>query len=185
MCLDNEYYTRCEELYHLILKAYIDKSIIVATEQESVKHLADNSFESRKSDVLGHLIELAKNDLALTVWKIYCDNDNRANTLKHLNAYLNSKEICLHKKTKLSQKFDDLISELDAFRKKFLAHNDSGRTNVSLPLSELYLVLDEIRNIYNDLCSPFIDDRVQKIKDEDCYCIEINTALGMMLLQSN
>lgn len=181
MNIDNDYFNRCDDIYSLILKAYVDKSIIVAIDKIcNPDHIVDNSLGNRTVNVYKHLRELAKYDLAMTLWQVYCDKNVKANTLSHLNTYLSQKGFCTNKKTKVSRQYNMLLNNLNLIRKEFLAHNDFNKSNTKISIKELYELLFEIKEIYNNLCDANIDGRVRRITDGECNCIEINTAIGMI-----
>jgi len=178
----DEYYSLCEELYHLILKAYIDKALLEAIEMNnSVIKQSLMVMERRSFNVLGHICELIKSDLALTIWKVYFDNDGKAGTLKKLSRLLrNSFNTATDNNhfAKLSKKYSGIQLELNILRNEFLSHNDQRKSGAKIELSDLYSVLDELKEMYNSLCDTSVDKRVRKITPQDTGAISFNSVLG-------
>lgn len=172
--IDDVYFERCNELYHLILKAYIDKNLIKTIEVKRSK-MEKNFY------VVGHVCELLKADLALTIWKIYLDNDKKANTIKNLNSYICTTYSKTKASTKLPKHYNESLKNLCEARSQFIAHNDISKCDTKITMNELYKILDEIRKIYNALCNESIDDRVIPILDCDIYALELKTILSALV----
>lgn len=86
MSRNEKYYRRYEDICSLILMAYHDLYLIQTIDEIKPTH---TSIGGSTLHVLSHICELAKADLALTIWKIFLDgNSNKANTLNTLNKRL-------------------------------------------------------------------------------------------------
>ena len=45
----------------------------------------EGACKTRAYPVLGHISSMLKKDLCLVIWKVYCDEDKKANTIQTLN----------------------------------------------------------------------------------------------------
>ena len=131
--------------------------------------------------VVGHICELLKADLALTIWKIYLDNDKKANTIKNLNNYICTAYSKTKVPTKLPKHYNESLENLCEARSQFIAHNDVSKCDTKVSMNELYNILDEIRKIYNSLCDKSIDNRVVHILDSDTYALELKTIFSTLV----
>ena len=68
MSRNEEYYRRYEDICSLILMAYHDLYLIPTIDEIKPTH---TSIGGSTLHVLSHICELAKADLALTIWKIF------------------------------------------------------------------------------------------------------------------
>lgn len=177
---NDEYFERCNGLYCMILRAYVDKALLV-TMENSTKSENDGSMQlgKRSYHVLGHICELLKYDLALTIWKIYIDNNTKANTVKHLNGYMYKLKMGTKKSVNLSHNYDAVCDDIESMRHAFLGHNDLKKCNKKIDVKTMYDILDEIREVYNALCDPAIDDRVTRVEEKDVGGINLNAFLGL------
>ena len=109
---DEEYYKRINNIYSLLVKAYMDKYILESIEhfkkEKQDKQEKNSFFYNNTVFTLIHICELAKADLALELWKMYYDNKAQANTIKQLKNYLNS-EYKLRLYPKMAKFIEDKI----------------------------------------------------------------------------
>lgn len=182
---NEDYFERCNGLYNLIYTAYLDKSLLKMIDliDDSIK-AGKIALKKQSSDVLKHLCDLIKRDIALTIWKIYLD-DSKANTIKQLNAFvykLTNKKISI----KLSPKYNKVCEDIAKMRNKTLSHADLQRSNSAIIMNDAFDILDELKNMYNDMCDITIDDRVQQLEKKDIAAIDFKAFGGFlpMLLSS-
>lgn len=176
---NDEYYNRCNGIYHLLVKAYMDREMLRAMGIHNHAVSDGNIVLGKNSHyVLEHICELAKADLALCVYKMYVDNDAKANTLQHLrNCYRDTCGAC-SVKVKISKKYDGLSNEIRTIRNQLLAHDDWDKRIAPFDLTNVFDALDEMKNIYNALCNTEIDDRVCRL--ENVGAIGLNTVMGLL-----
>ena len=86
---DEEYYQRQSNIGALLLQAYLDKYILESIDEfklsiskETPSGIGNTIF------MIAHICDLTKRDLALTLWKVFYDDSDDANTIKKLNRYL-------------------------------------------------------------------------------------------------
>lgn len=177
---NDDYFKRCDGLYHMILRAYVDKALLV-TMESSAKSGNDGSMQlgQRSYHVLGHICELLKYDLALTIWKIYIDDNAKANTIKHLNSFVHKLGAGTKKSTNLSKEHEVVCNDITSMRHAFLGHNDLHQCNKKIDVKTMYDILNEIKEMYNALCNTAIDDRVTRVEEKDIGGINLNTFLGL------
>ena len=183
MCTNrnDDYFVRCDNLYYLILKAYTDKFLLEAIELCN-KNIEKNNecFGKRSFNVLVHITELIKSDLALSVWKICEDNSPKANTLKRLNNFMRNAQMKKKASPKLSQKYKSIRSDLEKIRNMSIAHEDVCQSKICINIADLNDMLNEIKDKYNAFCDTAIDDRVQQITTSKINAIEFNSTLGLL-----
>ena len=180
MCkpIDKDYYNRQSNIYSLLFQAYLDKNFL-----DSVDRFKSNLPKETTSEinntifVVAHICELAKRDLALTLWKAFYDDSNDANTVKKLNRYL-FEHYGLKNKVVETENIKKIRPLIKAARHGFIAHNlmdDTGRT---LQISDLLNALEDVRTIFNDLSLKTIDYRVYPLTDEQTYSISFYEKMG-------
>lgn len=174
------YFERCNGLYCMILRAYVDKALLVTMENSTKSENGGSmQLEKRSYHVLGHICELLKYDLALTIWKIYIDNNAKANTIKHLNGFVHKLGVENKKSTNLSKEHEAVCNDITSMRHAFLGHNDLKKCNKKIDVKTMYDILDEIKEMYNALCDSAIDDRVARVEEKDMSGINLNAFLGL------
>ena len=180
--VDGEYYRRQSNIYGLLFQAYLDKYFL-----DSVDYFKANLPKERSAEinntvfVIAHICELAKKDMVLTLWKVFYDDSNDANTVKALNRYLYAKYGIKHKliETEKIKKIRPLIT---AARHGFIAHNlldDSGR---ALQISDLVGALQDIRILFNDVSLRTVDDRAHPLTDAQIYRLSFYEEIGFDLM---
>ena len=86
---DDEYYRKQLNIYSLLVQAYMDKYILESVDYFKINLPKECTDELGNTIlVIAHICDLAKTDLALTLWKVFYDNSDDANTIKRLNRYL-------------------------------------------------------------------------------------------------
>lgn len=158
-----EYCRRYNSLYSLVLQAYADMYML-----EAITELRpdSNSLDPDAFYTLRHICELIKSDFALTIWKVLIDeNDGEANTLRTLCTYLGQK-FEKRIKNKFSQLTLQIAKDIQAIRKKHLAHNDKEKSGVKIKVEDMRLVIEEVREKLNALCCPQISEEVSPIDDK-------------------
>lgn len=192
MAVGAEYYRRYEELQFLLEQAYVDIYSLEEIEKYNKSVHEDGRALTKSSfNVLGHICELLKADLGLTIWKIYSDDDAKANTIKHLSTYihLNCSDIVdasTLPKMGLPSELRDAKSRLTTLRKNHLAHNDSQKAHASIQISEMVAIVENLRTKLNGLCFTKLDARAREITDQQLLSIKFNVSfgLGMMIHKS-
>lgn len=188
--ITEEYYRRYEELQCLLERAYVNIYALQEIEHynESVQNgghvLPKSSF-----DVLGHICELLKADLGLTIWKIYFDENPKAkaNTIKSFLSYIckNCANLVngLHlPKTSLPKEFSDTEQQLKTLRNEYLAHNDTEKQHTTIKISEMIAITEHLRKVLNGLCFSDIDKRATLITDQRLLKIRYSVSLGLGMM---
>ena len=149
MCTNrnDDYFVRCDNLYYLILKAYTDKFLLEAIELCN-KNIENNNecFGKRSFNVLVHITELIKSDLALSVWKICEDKNPKANTLNRLNNFMRNAQIGKKASPNLPSRYDAICSDLTNIRKMSIAHGDVCQSKICINIADLNDMLNEIKD---------------------------------------
>ena len=176
---DEEYYKKQSNIYSLLFQAYMDKYFL-----ESVEHFKANippkttGLINNAIFVVAHICELAKKDLALTLWKTYYDDSGDANTVKQLNRYLFMNHQIKYKIVE-TENIKRIRSTLSSLRHGFIAHNLMDNDGRELQVMDIISALEDIRKIFNDLCFNTIDSRVFQFVDEKVYSISFYEKLGL------
>ncbi len=185
-----EYVQRYETLQNLLLNAYVDVfSLNEIGKFNETRGEDDRVLFQSSSHVIGHIIDLLKADLALTVWKLYSDPNPKANTIKHLGNFIkktdNNKAYCVPKMS-LSNSIKDIEKKLTTLRNTYLAHNDSAIQSVSIPLSDLECLVEDLRTKLNSMCFEQIDTGITEITNKHLNSIkfDVSFGLGLMLRRS-
>ena len=186
--ISEEYYRRYEELRCLLERAYVDIYALQEIEHYNESVQKDGHVLPRSSfDVLGHICELLKADLGLTIWKIYFDENPKANTIKSFLSYIckNCANLVngLHlPKTSLPKELRDTEKQLSILRKKHLAHNDAEKQHTTIKISELISITEHLRTVLNGLCFSDIDKRATVITDQRLLKIRCSVSLGLGMM---
>ncbi len=176
---NEEYYDRYTELQDLVLRAYIDVLSLeeitsaVGTNQDSHIEMLDVSINA-----LGHICELLKADMALTIWKIYYESYGWANNIGNLNRDFFAPR-GERRETKLPKDLKTYKAPIQTLRKEYLAHNSAEKSGTSISVQALRAVLDAIKDLLNGLCDPTLDSRVEPVTESALYTLDINVKLGL------
>lgn len=177
--LDEEYYQRQLNIYSLLFQAYLDKYVL-----DSVDYFKSNLLNENTADngnaifVIAHICDLAKRDFALTLWKVFYDDGNDANTVKKMNRYLHD-NYGLKYKIAETENIKKIRTQIKDARHGFIAHNlmnDAGR---KLKVSDLFSALEDVRKIFNDLSLKTIDNRATALSDVQIYSISYYEKMGL------
>lgn len=164
MELEGQLFRNYNELYALIMCCYKDFSLIEAYGR--LQKEKKDSYE-RVANISNHFVVLMQKDLALTLWKIYCDNDPNANTVpKFRNAILRNSSSTQKQVEKVKTK-NDIEDKLKMMRRQFLAHTDMNRSGSKIEICELKEMLDTICGVFNKVCEVIDNDRIIGISKED------------------
>ena len=180
---NDEYFKRCNGLHYLLNTAFMDKSLLKMNDSIRADRIA---LKKQNSDILQHLCNLIKRDLALTIWKIYIDDDEKANTIKKLNSFVSKLGNRPKVSIKLSSKYKRVCKDITQMRNTSLSHADWCGSNSTIIINDLFGILDEIKNMYNSMCDITLDDRVQQLEKRDIDAIDFKAFGGFlpMLLSS-
>lgn len=172
---NDKYYNWYEDLSNELGRAYQDSCIL-----QSIDRLSNNKIDKSHPGfhIVSHLCELAKRDIALTLYKIWFDNESKE-TIKKFNVF--SRELGSQKriKLKLSGKEKEIEKELETLRNKYLAHIDSINEKVSVDVDVMTQVLKEITQKLSDIGDNTIDERITPISMSSIN-LELSTQLGML-----
>jgi hypothetical protein len=131
----DEYFQRYKALQALLEQAYVDIYALQEIERynESVKE-GNRALLKSSYNVLGHICELLKADLGLTIWKIHSDGNGKANTINKLREFINHNYLDLiHEneipKMSLPKSLRTTEKKLSQLRNTFLAHNDAEKSH--------------------------------------------------------
>lgn len=176
---NDEYFARCNKLYYLIQKAYINRGLLQSIQMYNNAAAKKTLCLGKRSfNVLTHICELIKSDLALTIWKIFLEENTQANNLRGLNTFLRKNNFNKNISMRLDHKYDSLCSDLKTIRKQTLAHDDITKEKIHINMALLTEMLDAITEIYNGLCDSTIDYRVQQILPQNASVISFNSTFG-------
>lgn len=179
---DEEYYQRQSNIRSLLIQAYLDKYILdsidefkLSVSKEASSGIGNTIF------VIAHICDLTKRDLALTLWKVFYDDSDDANTIKRLKRYLFAHYRIKYRirETENVKKIRPLIRRA---RHGFIAHNlmeDSGRV---LQIQDLLNALEDIRLYFNDLSMEALDYRVSALTDAQVYSLSFFEKMGLDLM---
>ena len=187
----DEYYQRYVELQFFMKRAYVDIYSLEEIENYNKMILNKNRAMAECSlDVLVHICELLKSDLGLIVWKMYSDENVKANTIKHLSNYIKKNYSgdtnLVLPKMRLSSELREIESRIGTLRKTFFAHNDLIKAGGSVHFTEMKSIVEELRNKLNGLCFEKLDSRVLKTDDKQLMSIKYSVSLGFgMMIQNN
>jgi len=182
-----EYRIRYDELFNLITRAYINIYVLKETESfsKSMQERKDVLLFKSTKNIIEHMSELLKTDLGLTIWKIYSDENNKANTIKHLNTYIrkylqdqDGTTTIKSLKIKPPEEIRDIEKRLCILRRNFLAHNDKEKQDVSVEVTEMERFLDFLRETLNKLCFSELDERVEKMTKQKLLSIQQSSSFG-------
>lgn len=182
MILDEQSFRNYNELYELILCCYKDISILEAYEK----------LQNEKRDlynmvihISNHYVVLLQKDLALTLWKIYCDNDKNANTVSKFRNTINKllrDSNCKDKQASKEKVNESIESKLKVLRRQFLAHTDMTRSDSRIKICELKELLDTLRREFNRVCSIVDDDRIKEITEIEIELQGMNCRMELLAL---
>lgn len=182
---NQEYYQRINKLRHIIVTAHNDKWIIAVLQRHDEAIRQGHATLGASYAILNHISELAMTDLALSLCKLYYD-ENSKNTLKKLNSFVRKRfpEIKVPSVSFKDFNKDDFFREkLISMRKQSLAHNDTETSGISVAVADMTMRLDKLTEIFNLLCIKEIDYRVIPYSDFDELKTTINffNQMGKML----
>lgn len=181
-----EYVKRCKGIRYWLMRAYTDYGVLNAMSVHN-HAVANGKIDRCPNMIYEHICELAKMDMVLCLWKAYCDDSfGSTNTIKHLHAFLFSKELKYTVKLGLSKEIAPVEKQIRDARHKFLAHDDITGESVKVNMELAEKALDEIVVMYNGLCDKSIDDRVEQISVGNIGAITITSTHQMIsLMQSS
>ncbi len=183
---NEEYFKRYTGLYNLILKSYVDKYLLEAIKiynynmKQGKATLTKNGFY-----ILDHICELIKCDLALIIWKIYIDNNPKANTIQHLNTFVHKEGKGKRVSMSLAPQYGLICDNIKQVRSTFLAHDDLQQKGNPIKMEDLFDILDELREKFNVLCDEMIDDRVRPITKGDVGAISLKSFISFLSMIQN
>lgn len=182
MVLEGQLIKNYNELYKIILDCYKDVFIL-----ERYKKLEDekNEMYVESACISTHFVFLAQKDLALTLWKIYCDIDSKSNTIPKFRNDINDKlreSGYIDKQVEKKNKNGYIENELNRIRQKFLAHTDINRTDSRIKISELNYLLSRVLEEFNDVCEVIDNKDINRISQAtiDLEKLRCNIALNVL-----
>lgn len=181
---EKEYSKRCEEIYYMILAAYMDKCLLIHIEEQT------KTIENNGNMILQHMVNLLISDLVLNVCKICHDKkrwEGKKTAIERLEECLN--ELLEEKGVtpievvgEISKEYGDDIKKLADSRNKVIAHNDLDKNeeqNIGTDdILKIYKLLDKITDVYNRLADPSVDGEVKQIGKKCLKIMLLNTYLG-------
>lgn len=180
---NNDYFTRCNEIYQMLIKSHIDDAILKAAENYNAAISRGKIKLNKESHlILSHILELAKSDLVLNLCKIYYDGREEGYKLLKLKNVLTNKG---HKKDvelNVSEKYPLLREQIRAMRDKYLAHSELNRQVTPLNMADVLGALEVITDIYNKLCDTDIDERVQQVTNIGTIRFKVRKGLDTIIL---
>lgn len=165
MILNEQLFRNYNELYESILRCYQEISVLEAYETLQKQQM---DLYKRVCHISNLVVLLSQKDLALTIWKIYLDTNQNANTVAKFRNKINTflKNSGYENKTVKKEKINKIIvNKLTMMRRQFLAHTDMTRSDSIIKICELKDVLDDICREFNRVCDVIDDDRVVKISE--------------------
>ena len=181
MCaaINEEYSQRYWNLFDLLQQAYMDRYLLeeIVNYTEDIKQY-EGAYKTRAYSVLGHISSLLKKDLCLVIWKVYCDEDKKANTIQTLNHFLMS-ITGKHYKMKISKEFRPLEKTLKTMRKQWLAHNDQKQEDLALQTTDIYRMLDEICELLNGMMEKSVASNVMAFSESTKNALRNRSTIGL------
>jgi len=182
MILDKQLYRNYNELYELLLCCYKDVSILKAYEKLQTEK---SDLYNKALHISNYFVVLAQKDLALTLWKIYCDSDSNANTVPRFRNTINQllrNSGYEYKQVNKGKTNKSIENKLKVLRKKFLAHTDMKRNDSKIKICELKELLDAICKEFNNACNAIDDDKVVNISEIDIEIQGTNCYMELLSL---
>jgi hypothetical protein len=171
---DEHYYNIFINVRKMILDAYTDIQIIESISLLAKKHKENNKkYKNNIVFILGHIMELAKKDLCLNVWKFAIEQGEEKNSLKSLRDYLAKMQSPIY--IKLAKVGKNREEKIENFRNKILAHNLKREEVESIKLNDFKQIVDNAINDISQLCIKDIDERVVGISNADLGAIKISS----------
>lgn len=179
--MDDEYFRRYARLHEMIRECYVDYYILLG-----MRNFINSSDKTGKIPncfwgIINHHCRLTKEHLALILWKLTDDHQNKSNTIITLKTYLREKyglnSLTLSKENMLYRK-----NKLTPIRKKMLAHNDIENSGIVLQVDELFNYLEDVRRVLNCLCHETIDNRVNPLLDTEIFNMGASYQLNQHLM---
>lgn len=171
---DSEYTYRHSGIHYLLLQAYTDLFFI----QELDKLNDDGKqIQAELYPSLHHICELLKTDLCLSLWKACFDTDSKACSLPQLNRYVN-KTYGVYSNVKFSAETKKAKKIIERMRNQVIAHSDTNRETMTIPIASFELLLREATVFLNDLYNPDIDLEVEQLTDNEIMFFKMRAAFG-------
>lgn len=184
----DEYYKRYEEIRAFITRAFYDVFILEAIDNfNSAITSGERAFIRPSFLVFRHLSQVIMEDLALSIWKIYNDEDSNANTIQNLNNFMHNKSIkesiqLPSTKLHLSKELKATIDDMKNMRNQFIAHLDRDHFHFRIPVKDLRKVIYALRDMLNSLCCKEIDTRVKPLDDDTLSSMHNDIVTGTELM---
>ena len=181
MPIEQDYYERytalCSEAWRgwhavNIMNCLID----LQNDKESVTN--DN-----RNPIINYLLDAATRDAVLTLWKVYYDDDAKADRIDKLNTAMRT-DWGFNRDVKLSfsSKAKTDKSQINNIRNQYLAHRDKQGFNFRFILDPLLPAYEELIVMLNGLCAPEIDERVKPITDEKKTSLQTSIKSGLEII---
>ena len=181
---DEYYYNIFINVRQMILDACKDIQIIESISFFAKKHKEDNKkYKNNIVFILGHIMELAKKDLCLNIWKFAIDSGADANSFGQLRNYLARLPNHIHVKTHKIDK--NCRNKIEEFRTKILAHNLQREQLGYIELKDFKQVVDNAIEDINKCCRQDIDERVVGISNVDLGAIKLASHSAIFELMNN
>lgn len=167
MKFNEQFYRNYNELYTMIKQCYCEVAILEAY-IELQKDRPD--LYNKVINISNQFVFLLQKDLELTLWKIYYDNDSKANTIPKFRNTVNDilrncncpdKQV---KKQKGNRKTEETVKIM---RRQFLAHTDMTRDDNRIEVSDMCELLDVMCKEFNWICEVVDDDQVIGISENE------------------
>lgn len=186
--LKEEYFKRYSEINSFIIKAFYDVFILEGIESNNSEILQEKKAYIRPSYlVIKHMSQVIMEDLAMSICKIYTDQDSKANTILHLNQFMHNKSfkesiklpsIKLH----LSNELEATLGDMKKMQNQFIAHLDKDHLHFLIPIRDITKVLYALRDMLNGLCIKEIDAKVEPLDDDTLSSMHNDIVIGTELM---
>ena len=181
---DEHYYNIFMNIRQMILDAYTDIQIIERISFFAIKNKEDNKkYKNNIVFILGHIMELAKKDLCLNIWKFAIDDGDDTNSFgqlrKHLALLPTPIHIEIHKIDK------NCRNKIKEFRKKILAHNLQRGQLESIELKDFKEVVANAIEDINKCYMQEIDERVVGISNADLGAVKLSSHSAIFEIMKN
>lgn len=182
VAVNKEYRQLYWDLYNLLDRAYMDRYMLeeILLYNESIKN-QKNAAKTRAYRVLGHTFRVLKEDLCLTLWKVYFDPDRKAHTIRKMAHYLHAttRKSC---KSKLSKEMSAYEPTICTIRKQGLAHNDKEKSEATVDLQVLFQILDEVSVLFSDMYDKSIDSGILQMNENHLRALRHDCSEGLHLM---
>ena len=181
MSIEQDYYERYTALCSEVWRGWHAVNIMnCLIDLQNDKELVTND---NRNPIINYLLDSATRDAVFTLWKVYYDDDARADRIDKLNAAMRT-DWGFNRNVKLSfsAKAKTDKSQINNIRNQYLAHREKKGFNFHFVLDPLLPAYEELIKMLNGLCAPEIDERVKPITEEKMTSLQTSIKSGLEII---